>query len=231
MTDDGTLVFKDVGSSLAQGMKASAMTDPNVKLAELEELKQRVAHLERDLSDDATLKPWTPPDYYAVYHVLAGMVLGFIAASASLVFNVVGAAMVGKHPLELIRVYLTFPLGESALTLSSGFSLAAGCCLYLGTGMVGGIPFHIVLSRYFDDASFAKRFMVASLLGIGVWLINFYAFLSWAQPMLIGGNWIVEQVPFVVAMLTHLIFAWTMLLVDHWGRFVPHGSMTQEVRN
>ena len=35
----------------------------------------------------------------------------------SLLFNVIGAPLAGKSPLELIRVYLTFPLGEKALEL------------------------------------------------------------------------------------------------------------------
>ena len=41
--------------------------------------------------------------------------LGSIAAVASLMFNVVGAAIAGLHPLHIIKVYLTFPLGARAL--------------------------------------------------------------------------------------------------------------------
>ncbi len=188
----------------------------------LSELREEVARLEAQLAPPATTEPsWPPKTYYATYHLLAGMVLGLIGAASSLLFNIVGAAMVGKHPLELIRVYLTFPLGESALTLESGFALAAGCCLYLGTGMFGGIPFHMVLSRWFDRSPGSVRFVVTTVLAIGVWLINYYGVLAWLQPLLIGGNWIVEQVPILVAVLTHLVFGWTLLLVDHWGRFVP----------
>ena len=149
------------------------------------------------------------------------MVLGFIGAVTSLLFNVVGALMVGKHPLELIPVYLTFPLGESALQIDSGFTLAAGCCLYLVTGMFGGIPFHMVLSRYMPRAPGGQRFIVATAMSIAIWLINYYGIIAWLQPELIGGNWIVQQVPIVVAVATHLVFGWTMLLVDEWGRFLP----------
>jgi len=133
--------------------------------------------------------------------------------------------MVGKNPLELIRVYLTFPLGEKALTQESGFILAAGCCLYLGTGMFGGIPFHLILSRYFDNAGMLVRFTVVSVLAIGVWIINYYGIIYWLQPAMIGGRWIVDQIPVWVAVLTHLVFGWTLLLVDQWGRFVPPGEM------
>lgn len=198
------------------------------KRKELDQLRAQVAALETELSP-APRGDWAPKGYYTMYHLMAGMVLGLFGAAASLLFNIVGAAMVGKHPLELIRVYLTFPLGEKALALDSGFALAAGCCLYLGTGMIGGIPFHMILSRFFGQASISKRFLVATVLAIGVWLINYYAFLAWAQPTLIGGNWIVERIPIYVAVATHLIFGWTMLLVDQWGQFVPYRP-AQEAR-
>ena len=199
------------------------------KLAELQELKNRVASLEAELTPRAPgTTSWAPTDYYTTYHVLAGMVLGLIGAASSLLFNVVGAAMVGRHPLELIRVYLTFPMGAPALEFDSGFALAAGCCLYLATGMIGGVPFHLILSRYFAKSPMSVRFVVATVLGVGIWLINFYGVLSWLQPALIGGKWIVEQIPVLVAVMTHLVFAWTLLLVDHWGRFEPPTASAKE---
>jgi hypothetical protein len=45
--------------------------------------------------------------------------------------------------------------------------------------------------------------------------------------LLIGGNWIVEQVPWYVAAFTHLVFGWAMLAVDQWGRFVPPSYITE----
>jgi len=194
--------------------------DREAKKEELRKLRVQVSRLESELTDSqAGRDTWAPKTYYTTYHILAGMVLGIIGAASSLLFNVVGAAMVGRHPLELIRVYLTFPLGEKALEVDSGFALAAGCCLYLGTGMFGGIPFHLILSRYFADSTTSIRFIVATVLGIGVWLVNYYGIIYWLQPMLIGGNWIVNEIPMIVAILTHLVFAWTILLVDQWGRF------------
>ncbi len=192
--------------------------------AQLAQLRQQVTRLEAQLAAPQPAHAWQPRGYYTTYHVLAGMVLGLFAAAASLLFNIVGAAMFGEHPLQLIRVYLTFPMGAKALeldTVKDGFVLAAGCCLYLGTGMIGGIPFHLVLSRYFGAASGARRLAVATALGLGVWLVNYYGVLYWLQPMLIGGRWIVDMVPVYVAVATHLVFGWTMLLVDQWGRFVP----------
>ena len=53
---------------------------------------------------------------------------------------------------------------------------------------------------------------MASGLAIAVWLVNFYGILSWLQPLLFGGNWIVERIPWWVAAATHLVFGWTMLV-------------------
>jgi len=169
----------------------------------------------------ASATTWPPKHYYLTWHVVVGMTLGMIGSAVSLLCNVAGASLVGKYPLELIRVYLTFPMGESALTATSGSVLTAGCILYLVTGGLYGIAFHLVMSTYLAKASVGKRFIAGSLMGLGLWVLNFYAVLSWLQPMLLGGNWVVEQVPPLVAVGTHLAFAWTMLLFEMWVRFDP----------
>lgn len=208
--------------------------DPNARKAkqvELEQLRTQVAALEAELVVEAAPSAWVPKGYYTTYHMMAGMVLGLIAAAASLLFNIIGSSMFGKYPLELIRIYLTFPLGEKALQMTvvdNGFALAAGCCLYLATGMIGGIPFHMILSRFFETSSLSTRFFVATVLGLGVWLVNFYGVLSWLQPLLVGGKWILEMIPWHVAVATHLVFGWTMLLVSQWGRFEPPAQAVAE---
>lgn len=193
--------------------------DLDVKRQRLEELRAEVRRLESELAVP-TPTEWPPKEYYTAYHVLAGFVLGMFGATTSLLFNVVGSVLVGQHPLQLIRVYLTFPLGESALKIESGLTLAIGCCLYLLTGMLLGIPFQLVLSRM--PSNLTTRFVVATALGLLIWIVNFYALLSWLQPLLIGGDWILAEIPWWVGALTHLVFAWTMLLVEPLGRFVPY---------
>jgi hypothetical protein len=192
------------------------------KQAELERLYAEAQRIEAELAAAGGRSPYPPRGYYTTYHVLAGILLGFAGAASSLLFNVVGSLLVGQHPLQLIRVYLTFPLAGQALGLESGLALGIGTCLYLLTGSFYGVVFHVVLSRFFDRASRRRRFAVASALGLGLWLVNYYALLSWLQPMLFGGNWIVRLIPFWVAALTHLVFAWTMLLIEQWARFVPY---------
>ncbi len=199
------------------------------KQQRLEELRAEMQRLEAEMQGPPP-KPWQASGYYTVYHATAGFFLGGVAAMSSLLLNVVGSLMFGKDPLELIRVYLTFPMGAQALdfdAVNNGLILAIGCCLYIGTGMLYGILFQIVLTLFTANASWFTRLIVVSLLSIGVWLVNFYLILSWLQPLLFGGNWILDQIPWWVAAATHLVFGWTMLLVYPLGRYTPYRLQTE----
>lgn len=199
----------------------------------LAELREEIGQLEAELSSSAEKpdQPWQATNYYTAYYATTGFLLGGVAAMSSLLVNVVGALMFGKQPLELIRVYLTFPMGERALDYSAvdnGLTLAIGCCLYIATGMLYGILFQLVLTRFAASATFGVKFVIVSVLAIAVWLVNFYGILSWLQPLLFGGRWIVDQIPWWVAAVTHLVFGWTMLLVYPLGRYTPYRLETEK---
>lgn len=182
-------------------------------------------HLEaiRELEAQATAEKepqsWPPDRFYLLWHIVIGLMLGAFGSLVSLAVNVLGAPLFGRHPLELIRVYLTFPMGAQALQVEEGVVLFVGCMLYLITGALYGILFHLIMTLYFADASKGKRFVVASAIGLGLWVINFYLVMSWLQPMLLDDNWIVRLIPWWVGAGTHLAFAWTMLVGELWGRF------------
>lgn len=202
------------------------------KQKELDELKRRVAELEAELMG-AARERWRPQEYYTAYYATAGFFLGMIGALTSLLFNVVGSLIVGQHPLRLIQVYLTFPLGAKALSpeMDSGIALAVGCCLYIATGMFLGIAFHLVLTRLTGgshDTTLGTRLGIATVFALAVWLFNFYVILSWLQPLLFGGNWIVTEIPWWVAAMTHLVFGWTMALVYPWGLYTPYKLQTEQ---
>jgi len=203
------------------------MTSETIK-KELDELRSRVRQLETELSREQTpaaSEQWQSTSYYTAYHATSGFILGGVAAMSSLLLNVVGSLLFEKQPLELIRVYLTFPMGEQALdynAVDNGVILAIGCCLYLATGMLYGILFQLVLTRFTAQSSTAVRFIVVSVLALAVWLLNFYGILYWLQPALFGGRWIVDQIPWWVAAATHLVFGWTMLIVYPLGRYTPY---------
>lgn len=194
------------------------------KQRELNQLSDRVQELQADLAA-AEVAPFQPRGYYAAYYATTGFMLGIFGAMSSLLFNVIGSALVGQHPLELIRVYLTFPLGDRALDLDSGMALAIGCCLYLGTGMLLGIPVYLALTKWGADASFVKRMLIASLVSVVIWLVIYYGLLSWLQPAVVKmspQNYIIHRIPPWVALLTHLVFGWTMVLVYPLGDFVAY---------
>ena len=210
------------------------MTVDQHKLQELTELHERMQRLESDLATEETLGQWPPKGFYLEYYATTGFLLGIFGAMASLLANIIGAPIAGKSPLELIRVYLTFPLGARALELASqqtdvyvigdGVMLAIGCCLYLATGMLLGVPFFIALARLTIGKSTAYRLLVATVLSLVLWLVNFYGILVWLQPALLGGNWITYPaiLPIWVAAVTHLIFGWTLALAYPLGRFQPY---------
>lgn len=204
------------------------MTEHRDKQARLQELREQVARLEAELKhagQEPATEQWQATNYYTAYYATTGFILGGVAATSSLLVNIVGALLFGMQPLELIRVYLTFPMGAQALdfnAVDNGLTLAIGCCLYIATGMLYGMLFQIVLTRFAANASFASQFVLVSALALGVWLVNFYGVLSWLQPLLFGGQWIIEQIPWWVAAITHLVFGWTMLLIYPLGRYTPY---------
>ncbi len=206
------------------------MSDREQKEKELADLRARTNELESELRD--TGEQWRATGYYTAYYATAGFMLGIFGATTSLLFNVVGSLIFKSEqgPLWLIQVYLTFPLGEDALSadFDSNLALAIGVCLYLATGMLLGIPVHMFLTRFASDATLLGRIGWASVIGIAIWLINFYGILSWLQPLLFGEAWIVNEVPAYVGALTHLVFAWTMAVVYPLGLYEPYRLQTEQ---
>jgi hypothetical protein len=166
------------------------------------------------------LGPWPETGYRVRSFAKSGALMGGIAGCTSLLANIMGSvlwpAVSGQeqHPLRIIQVYLTFPLGESALQLNSGLILALGCLLYLVTGVIYGMLFEIVLSYLLPHATLYARLVGCTILALGLWLINFYGLLLWVQPLFAGGRWIIELIPWWVAAVTHLIYGWTIAVLD-----------------
>lgn len=208
------------------------MTNVEQKQRELAELEERALRLRRELAHESVVAPFEPQGFYTAYYATAGFMLGIFGAMSSLLFNIVGSALTDRYPLELIRVYLTFPLGDKALEINSGLALAIGCCLYLGTGMLLGIPVYLALSRWASDATLAKRLVVASVVSLVIWVVMYYGILSWLQPATVPNmkpeNYIVNRVPWYVAALTHLVFGWTLALVYPLGAFTAYRRPTEQ---
>ena len=203
------------------------MTEDQVKQQKLDELRLRVAELEAELKPAET-STWRRSEagFYPTYYAWSGAILGMFGAVASLLFNVIGSLAVGQHPLRLIQIYLTFPMGEKALStdLDTGVVLAVGCCLYILTGMVLAIPLHLLIARFLPNGTLAQRLAFATVAGLLLWAVNFYLILSWLQPLLFRGNWITDPalLPPWIGAATHLVFAWVVAALYPWGAIGRH---------
>ena len=200
------------------------MTTREQKLRRINELETELGVLKYDIKGQTEEivqadESWPPKTFYWWYHITTGHILGSVGAIVSLLFNVVGSVLTGRHPFELIRVFLTFGMGESALKGDSDVMLLIGIILYIFTGALYGVIFEVLMYRYFSKSSRMKRIGVAIAIGLGIWIINFYGIISWLEPLLFGGNWILTTIPFWVAALTHILFALTMVFIGEWGHF------------
>ena len=193
------------------------------KLKRIQELQAETSALLSTIDKESAAKhpdeSWPPKTFYWWYHITTGSILGGFGAIASLFFNVVGSVIFDKNPFELIKIFMTFPMGGSALTSNSETVLIIGIILYIVTGSFYGVIFEVIMARYFKTSSRGSRVIAAMGIGVAIWIINFYGILSWLQPMLFDGNWILQMIPFWVALLTHLVFALTMALIGEWGHF------------
>jgi hypothetical protein len=207
--------------------------DPQSKLQELQSLRDRARRLEEELissmpAEPLPPRPWQASGYYTAYYATTGFLLGSLAACTSLLLNVVGSALwpaisgQPQHPLRIIQIYLTFPMGEAALTIDRGVLLTLGCVLYLGTGMLYGMIFQLAISYFLPNARVGARLLFCTFLALAIWLVNFYGILIWLQPLVFGGRWIIDLIPWWVAAITHLVFGWTMALVYPLGVYQPY---------
>lgn len=171
--------------------------------------------------------PWPEAGFRPLRRPQVGAILGGLAGCVSLLLNVIGSvawpAIGGEvhHPLRLIQVFLTFPLGESALDLNSGALLALGCILYLATEMLYGMLLEFTISYLLPHAGAFARLLFFTVSALALWAVIFYGLISWLQPLLFHGRWILEWIPWWVAALTHLAFGVMMALIYPLGNPRP----------
>jgi hypothetical protein len=191
---------------------------------EVRQQRQALEELEQKLSkiSGKPEKSWYRSGFYTSYYVIAGLILGALAAWVSLAFNVLGAWVAFGDPFRLLRVYATFFGGATILDgQQDGIAILLALILHSATGAVVGAPIHVVFSRFVAGMTVQKRIVAGVALGIAMWVINFYGILSWLQPMVSGGQHIIDEIPIWVAALTHICFALTMMVLQPYWAFDP----------
>lgn len=189
---------------------------------EVKQQRQALEELEQKLSkiSGKPEKPWYKSGFYTSYYVISGLILGALAAWVALGFNVIGAWIAFGDPFRLLRVYATFFGGPAILGgTQDGIAILLALILHSATGAVVGAPIHVVFSRFVVGLSLQKRILAGIALGLLMWVINFYGILSWLQPMVSGGRYIIDEIPIAVAILTHICFALTMLMLQPYWSF------------
>jgi hypothetical protein len=137
----------------------------------------------------------------------AGMLLGFLAASGSLLLHVIGSLMMDVHPLQIVRAGMSLFMGVWAFDIESGPRLALATCLYLVIGALLGIPLHRMFNRTFAAAPGIWRFLVATAIGMALSIVSF---LTPVPPR--------NGTPFWWTAFTLLAYVWIVLLLENWGR-------------
>ena len=155
------------------------MTKREEKLRRIQELERERAALMRDIEVDEVNpadEGWPPKTFYWWYHITTGSILGGVGAIVSLFFNVIGSVLFDKHPFELIKVFMTFPMGGAALTSDSDVTLVIGIILYIVTGTFYGIIFEVLMYRFFPSPRVRSVLALLSLLGLRSGSLIFTAF-------------------------------------------------------
>ncbi len=162
---------------------------------------------------------WQPKKFYTAYHILSGMLIGMIAAWITLALNAIGSHLIEGDPTKLMRVYGTFFAGEEALGTHQAAILMLSVGVHTLTGAICGAPIHVIVCRYFPDKNFIARTLLSVVLGLVMWLVNFYLILSWLQPLVTDSSTILEQTPIGIAVANHVAFTFFVLAFQPFGVF------------
>lgn len=191
-------------------------------LRELIEHHRQVLHdLEQELEtlEKSRGQTWQPEKFYTAYHVLSGMLIGMGAAWITLALNALGSHLLHGDPLKLMRVYGTFFAGEEALGTGQAAILMLSVGIHTLTGAICGAPIHVLVSRHWSGRPLVQRAALGIVLGLVMWVVNFYLLLSWLQPLVVGTGTIIEQTPPAIAAANHVAFAVLVMVLQPLGVF------------
>lgn len=190
-------------------------------LQQIEQHRRAIAELEARLAPPVAAE-WHPGGFYTTFYIVVGMILGIIGGLTSFMFNFVGSALVAQSPMQFLRVLGTYFNGPEALTTTDFAFLMMVLLTHLSVGALAGAVYHVWVNRYLPEGPLNKVLGSSALFGILLWLVTFYGIISWTQPMFYGQAYVLNEMPFWVALLTHLVYGLTLGLLQPLGKFVPY---------
>jgi len=192
----------------------SAIQTLEGRLAELANREERPSTAPRDTA-------WPPKGFYLTFYVVAGLLLGILGSLVSFLFNVAGSMLLRQDPLQFLRVYGTFFLGQQALTTEDLNFFMLVAIVHFSVGAVAGAVFHVLVNYFLPDRA-GLQIALGALYGLLMWFVNFYVVIAWVQPRLWGQAYVLELMPTWVALLTHVIYGITLGALQPLGRFSPY---------
>jgi len=150
----------------------------------------------------------------ALYFATVGLVAGFLGSITKLVANMVGASLLNLESTKLLRVYATLKEGPGAMVASNGIPLTDTFLMHLGVGSALGAVFLLFMTRRDRIPAFKRFLMEAVVYGLVVWVTSFYLVLIWLQPLIDGEAYIVNSIPWWVAMGSHALYGCTVGVVS-----------------
>src|SRR5262245_14626433 len=149
----------------------------------------------------------------ALYCAAIGSAPGFLGSLVKLVSNIIGASVLGVDPLRLLRVYGTIVEGRNALLPNNGSSLLDTFLMHLIVGSALGAVFMLLACGQFRFRRFFPFLAQGVGFGLAIWIINFYLFLSWIQPLVNGEAYVVKMIPWWVAAGSHSLYGLTVAML------------------
>jgi hypothetical protein len=150
----------------------------------------------------------------ALYFATIGAFAGYLGSLAILGADIAGAKLMGFAPFMFLRYYATIRDGPAALLMTSRSFLLNAILMHLAVGSALGAVFVLLVSG--RDIQRFTHYLAAGIgFGLCVWFINFYLLLSWIQPLVNGKSYILENIPWWVAAVTHALYGITIALVSY----------------
>lgn len=149
-----------------------------------------------------------------LYFATIGAFAGYLGSVVILGADIASARLMGFAPFMFLRYYATIREGPDALLMTSRSFLLNAILMHLAVGSALGAIFVLIVSG--RDIQRFTHYLAAGIgFGLCVWFINFYLLLSWIQPLVNGKSYILENIPWWVAAVTHALYGITVALVSY----------------